>query len=172
MLMQVVSKLSRHTLERNLAEQDAEISILQYGMIRVLAHEGNLTLSELSRKFHLDPSTLVPSVDHLERKGLVTRQRDPNDRRRLPISVTEQALELTRTIEVIKANDPLMSSLRQMDGDSVHALLTLMRDLVHHLPEGEIALEGVQSRLSSFAPVTDRKHKDDRVCKPHNEDNT
>jgi DNA-binding MarR family transcriptional regulator len=33
----------------------------------------------------LDPSTLVPAVDALERKGLAMRGQDPNDRRRNPL---------------------------------------------------------------------------------------
>ena len=43
-----------------------------------------LTSSELSRKFQVDPSTLVPTVNGLEKRGLIYRTRDTNDRRRQP----------------------------------------------------------------------------------------
>lgn len=154
MLMAMLAKVSRQALEQRLQALSLDISSLQYSILRVLEFEGQHTLSELSRKFVLDPSTLVPAVDALERKGYISRQRDPNDRRRMPISLTEAGQDLVREINIVHEDDPLVSSLQQMGDDSTQQLLTLIRDMVRHLPEGDSILEVVKSRVYSHESET------------------
>ena len=80
MLVTVAAKTARHALEQRPELAGADIGWLQFGILRVLCR-GEKTLSELSRRFLLDPSTLVSSVDALERKKLIKRGHDPRDRR-------------------------------------------------------------------------------------------
>ena len=148
-LMVILAKVARQAIHQRLEAHDATLSGLQFGLMKMLAHEGDHTISELSRKFVLDPSTLVPVVDGLERKGLVIRGRDPNDRRRTPLSLTEEGKMLIHEVALLGDDDPLMTGLQHMGQDASEQLLSLMRDLVQHLPDGEAMLQGVQSRINS-----------------------
>jgi len=47
----------------------------------VLAGAGNLSQHEIAELFALDPSSLVPMLDSMERRGLLHRRRNPDDRR-------------------------------------------------------------------------------------------
>jgi DNA-binding MarR family transcriptional regulator len=47
----------------------------------VIAGRGNVSQNEMADLCGLDPSSLVPVLDGMERRGLLHRQRNPNDRR-------------------------------------------------------------------------------------------
>ncbi|MEM1297023.1 MAG: MarR family transcriptional regulator [Verrucomicrobiota bacterium] len=50
--------------------------------------------SELSDLVGVSPASMTGTIDHLLRKGLVTRQRNPEDRRKIIIRSTESGQEL------------------------------------------------------------------------------
>jgi len=70
-LASILARVAGRSIEDRFSAHNADISGMQYGILRTLAHQ-SYTLSELSRRFVVDPSTLVPVIDALERKGLVT----------------------------------------------------------------------------------------------------
>jgi len=141
-----MAKMARRAMEQRPELAEAGISGLQFGVLHVLSYQEH-TLTELSRKFTLDPSTMVPAVDALERKGLVRRGRDPNDRRRAPLSLTEQGSQLASLASVVDDSDPLLQGLRAMGEEQAHQLLTLLRALLAHMPAGEEILHHVSSRV-------------------------
>jgi len=51
---------------------------------------------EVSRHLHLDPTIVVGLVDELETRGLLTRQRHPDDRRRSVLALTPAGVKLLR----------------------------------------------------------------------------
>jgi DNA-binding MarR family transcriptional regulator len=105
--------------------------------------------------FMLDPSTLVPAVDALERTGFATRGRDPNDRRRIPISLTERGAEFVACAPPVNGDAPLFHSLDLMGKEQRHQLLALLRELVSHMPEGEEILDSVSSRMNRLHSHTE-----------------
>jgi DNA-binding MarR family transcriptional regulator len=54
------------------------------------------TATEVARRVHLSPSTVVGILDRLEEKGLVERRRDHADRRVVRISLTADGSKLIR----------------------------------------------------------------------------
>jgi len=57
-----------------------------------------MTLNDLSQKLHVDKSTASRNVQKLVQRGLLQRLPDPNDRRYVQLSLTEQGLELEQEI--------------------------------------------------------------------------
>jgi DNA-binding MarR family transcriptional regulator len=105
----------------------------------------------------LDPSTLVPAVDALERKGLVRRGKDPHDRRRVPLSLTERGTEFSGCVPLTDEQNPVVKGLQAMGDEQSHQLRALMRDLVRNMPGGEEILNQVSYRVrahtvNAFAP--------------------
>ena len=156
MLFTIVAKKAMHAVEQRLASADASVSGLQFGIMLALNFKEH-TISDLSRHFLLDPSTLVPAIDALERKGYAKRGRDPNDRRRIPISLTERGAELLACVPLVDGDDPLFHSLNLMGDEQRHQLLMLMRELVGHMPDGENILERVSSRMDWVHSHTKRE---------------
>ncbi len=146
-LMGVVFKVGRQSYEQHLNACNIDLSMLQTGVLRILHHEGDITISDLSRIMMIDPSTLVPSIDSLERKGYVQRERDPNDRRRVPLSLTDEGRAILESLWQMPDNHPMLSGLEAMGEEDAQQLLTLMRQLVISLPDGETLIQHAQSRI-------------------------
>lgn len=140
-------KASANSTERWLQDQDFGITRLQLGILRVLYHDGALTISELSRKFSVDPSTLVPTVDTLERKKLLTRGRDPNDRRRVPLTLTDEGHALLSRIPEAREDDPISTALDAMGDEAAQALIQSIVNLIEHMPDSHDILAEAMPRL-------------------------
>lgn len=139
-------KFFNQTLEERLRECGERISSLQYGVLRMLQFE-TLTISEISQRMGLDPSTLVRAVDALERKDLARRGSDPHDRRRNPITITEKGRELVTAVPVITGEDPTFQALQSFGIEPTMRLRDLLRGLIKELPEGKLVAELMSSQM-------------------------
>jgi DNA-binding MarR family transcriptional regulator len=149
MLHGTLGKIARDEIERRLTSLDAGVSAMQFFLMQMLSREEQ-TMTEVSRKMMVDPSTLVPMVDALERKGFVMRGKDPNDRRRIPLSLTEKARTLLSSIPPVDENDIMLNSLHRMGYDKATQLIELSRELVKNLPNGEALLSEMMSKAASY----------------------
>ena len=74
--------------------------------LMAIVDEGSATPSAIGRKVHLSPSTMVGILDRLEAKGLIRRERDSRDRRRVNVTATDKCREI-----VASAPSPLQDTL-------------------------------------------------------------
>jgi DNA-binding MarR family transcriptional regulator len=68
MMLSMLARLWHNNMSQHLAEHTDGLSPLQYAVLR-MSNENAMTLSEISRKLGVDPSTLVPVVDALETRA-------------------------------------------------------------------------------------------------------
>ena len=61
-----------------------------FALLNAIALAGGVSQQELGKRLELDPSGLVGAIDELEAMGLVERRRDPADRRRYALTLTEE----------------------------------------------------------------------------------
>lgn len=77
----------------------------------------------------VDPSVLVAILNRLEDEGLATRRRDPADRRRHIVEITERGSEVVCTIQrklgAVEAE--LFADLEQAETDQLRSLLARVR---------------------------------------------
>ncbi|HLG83471.1 MAG TPA: MarR family transcriptional regulator [Bradyrhizobium sp.] len=88
--------------------------------IRGLAPDTGMTVNDLAEQLLLKPQTAVELVDRLEDAGLVRRERDQVDRRRVLLSLTTKA---SRLLEKLSAEH-----LAQIRRDAPQ-LIALLRDV-------------------------------------------
>lgn len=67
-----------------------EITLAQFGVLEALLHRGPLCQGELAGKLLKSGGNLTLIVDNLEKAGLVARERNPDDRRFITVSLTEK----------------------------------------------------------------------------------
>lgn len=130
-------KFFSQALEERLQLHGQKVSSLQHGVLRMLQFE-TLTISEISQRMGLDPSTLVRAMDSLESKGLAERGRDPKDRRRNPITITETGRNLVTAVPVIASEDDTFQALQSIGEEATLQLRDLLRELIQEFPEGKL----------------------------------
>ncbi len=88
---QLVCRLARATgarMRRDL--EGAGISRREYAVLDRLAHSGPVPQQQLGQELHVHSSNLVAVLDELEDRGLIHRPRDPDDRRRYRLELSDE----------------------------------------------------------------------------------
>lgn len=65
-----------------------ETTSVQYSILAVLARRGDASQRDLCDEVDLDRSTVADLVARMERRGLLARERDPQDARRNTVTLT------------------------------------------------------------------------------------
>jgi DNA-binding MarR family transcriptional regulator len=91
-------RTSLGTLMRKLkhVQPGDELSMPETSTLSRLDRNGPATSSDLARLDKISPQSMGATIAELERRGLVARSRDPEDGRRVVLSVTEQGREVIR----------------------------------------------------------------------------
>lgn len=66
------------------------LTISQFGTLEALFHLGPLPQKTLAQKILKSPGNITMVIDNLEKRGLVARERNRDDRRSFIINLTEQ----------------------------------------------------------------------------------
>jgi DNA-binding MarR family transcriptional regulator len=126
-----------HAMTNRMAAALAEIGLTPRGYCVLLhALPGKLTQAQLAELSQQDKTTMVVTMDELERAGLAERHPSPTDRRARIISVTEAGRELVARGETITArvHGDVLSALPE---DERAAFASALRRLVDgHLATG------------------------------------
>ena len=88
LLVREINALVNSTITEELASSG--FTLPQITAIRILSHQGELTMSELGHEMNASPSTVAGIVDRLEASGTVRRRRDGEDRRIVRVAFTEE----------------------------------------------------------------------------------
>jgi DNA-binding MarR family transcriptional regulator len=91
------------------------ISIAHWYYLRVLAERGKLNQLELSKRVGIASTTAVPALDNMEKRGLLKRIRDPKDRRKYYVCITDSGRDLV---------DKLLPELTGMVAASIDGILS------------------------------------------------
>lgn len=83
---------------------DFDITPPQFNALQFLVNEGELTISELSNRLYLAPSTITDLIDRMEKNLLVARIRDEKDRRIVKIQVLDKGNNLISQVIARRCN--------------------------------------------------------------------
>ncbi|MFL0410737.1 MarR family winged helix-turn-helix transcriptional regulator [Microbacterium paludicola] len=75
---------------------DHGLRVRSYSVLALAVAEARLSQRDIAEYLWLDPSQVVSLVDDLQRRGLVTREPDENDRRAKVVVATEAGRRLHR----------------------------------------------------------------------------
>jgi DNA-binding MarR family transcriptional regulator len=79
---------------RSLAAHEAEVSLQQYRALVVLASRGPQRPGDLAEALGVDPSTTTRLCDRLVEKRLISRRRQPGDRREVRVDLNDRGRTL------------------------------------------------------------------------------
>lgn len=78
--------------------RDYELTTSQFGALEAIYHLGPMQSGELGQKILKTSGNMTMVIDHLEKRGLVTRQRREDDRRCIDVHLTQAGHDLIATI--------------------------------------------------------------------------
>ncbi len=129
-LVEQVSKKLKRFQGRTVRE--ANLTPAQYALLSLLWQKDGRPFKDLASASFCSPATITGLVDTLEKKGLVTREPNPDDRRSLLVKLTKRGKSLkqsTPTLERIYGK--CCVSLQE---EELQQLDTLIRKLNDSLP--------------------------------------
>lgn len=97
-----VGYLLRRVTQRHLAifsEAIPQVTTTQFAAIARLVELGPMSQNQLGRATSMDGATIKGVVDRLVREGFVETVPDPDDRRRLTVTVSERGAILFETVK-------------------------------------------------------------------------
>lgn len=106
-----------------------ELSPSQARALRMLGHHGTVRPGELARHLHIAPRSATEVVDDLEERGFVDRRPDPDDRRAVLVTLTEQGSAVLREWRA-ERHDEAERFFADLDPDDRATLARILRTLV------------------------------------------
>lgn len=120
-----------------------DVTLQQYNVLRILRGAGaeGLPTLEIGRRMLERQPGVTRLVDRLVGKGLVDRERDREDRRRVVCTITEEGLDLLGRVDrgMARVDHDVASAL---SGDEQDALVELLDALRAGLRDGTREAEG------------------------------
>jgi DNA-binding MarR family transcriptional regulator len=102
--------------------------------------EGN-TVAGLSRDLEIDPGSMTRSLDRLEAKGLVTRERSTEDRRVVHLVLTDEGRKVARKVPAVLAE--VLN--RHLEGFQEEEWQLLLQFLTRMLANGDAMREATRA---------------------------
>jgi DNA-binding MarR family transcriptional regulator len=113
---------------------DEKVTIAHWIYLRVLAERGELNQLELSKRVGMASTTAVPALDSMEKRGLLKRTRDPNDRRKYYVGLTDKGQSLVDKL-LPRIGDMIFDSLDGVSAEDLRAFWKVSQHIAKNLAE-------------------------------------
>jgi MarR family transcriptional regulator, organic hydroperoxide resistance regulator len=112
-------------IQKKIITKFKELSKNQPMVIKIIGMEGEIMPSTIGNYIGMDKSTLTRMIDDLEKKGMAFRKNDPEDRRKVLVSLTEKGLRCYNHI-----NKVIDDVLKLADDKDVDEYLQSLEEMV------------------------------------------
>jgi len=108
--------------------QSYDIAPEQFATLKIINEDGEITQSGIAELLVKGKPTVGRSLDALEKKGLIVREADDNDRRMKPIRLTDSGREVLAAVEpkARQFNDAIRSRLAPGEAETFFHVLDVI----------------------------------------------
>lgn len=101
-----------------------ETPLREHWVLTYLAETSEVSQQDMANAMDIDRSEVVRLIDSLEKAGLVTRTRDPEDRRKYRLAITAAGNRLREETDakIFAATDNLLARLTPAERETLHRL--------------------------------------------------
>ncbi|MCL6295086.1 MarR family winged helix-turn-helix transcriptional regulator [Jejuia spongiicola] len=103
-LINMTALLLKREFSSAIKNNKIDVTPEQWAILNRLNENSNLTQKEVAKLTFKDNANITRMVDKLEKKGLVIRQSDSNDRRSWNLSITKKGIEIRDLVEPLAIN--------------------------------------------------------------------
>lgn len=113
----------------------SDLTLRQLQVLAIVRGRPGVTGQELSQTLRVSTPTVSGLVDRLVGKGLLTRAPDPADRRRILLSVSQEAHRMLTEMESLRAQvrDEVLTRLTATELESLVAVTARLRGIAEEL---------------------------------------
>ena len=116
--------------KRRLSEEEITITLEQLGLLHAISeNKEEVAQQDMADLMNKDKSAILRIIDSLEKKRLVVRTNDPQDRRKNVLVVTQQGKStIAKSLEISKElNEKLVEGISQSDIDTFFSVAERIR---------------------------------------------
>lgn len=129
--MEIMSQMRKHNIHKPISESmQGEMHVLYH----IYKHKDYAMPSEISNEICVSTARVAATLNSLEKKGLITRKIDVNDRRRILVELTPSGME-----QIEKHRQMIMEFtiklLRYLGENDAKEYVRIMRRLAQRSPE-------------------------------------
>lgn len=127
------SMIFEQIIQKKILSRFKELSKNQPMVIKIIGMEGKIMPSTIGNYTGMDRSSLTRMIDDLEKKGMVFRENDPEDRRKVLVSLTDKGLECCNYCDEIV--NEILNFTSEKDAEeylqSLEKMVTVLRQIAH-----------------------------------------
>lgn len=107
-------------------EREFDLSVWQWRIIAVLGERDGLTSTEVAQRTLMDKPTVSRAAASLIDRGIIERHIDREDRRRAPMSLTEEGQAIYAAVipRALESESALLKALSAEETELLHRLLS------------------------------------------------
>ena len=123
-LINMTALLLKREFSSSIKNNKIDVTPEQWAILNRLNENSNLTQKEVAKLTFKDNANITRMVDKLEKKRLVIRQSDSNDRRRWNLSITKKGIEIRDLVEPLAVDilNKISKGIRQKELDSYNKI--------------------------------------------------
>lgn len=140
-LRRIIQAIDLHS--RQLVRQHG-ITTPQLIILRQIQGQEAITVSEVAKQISLKQTTVTDILNRLERKGLISRQKDPEDRRRVLVKETDAGNKLLEAAPS-PLQDTFLEKFENLEEWQQNMILTSLQLLGTLMVDDEIAAAPILS---------------------------
>jgi DNA-binding MarR family transcriptional regulator len=127
-------EVMNHTRKRNIPKQiDDSMRGEHFVLHYISEYEGNVTPSDISNEMGITSARIAAALNGLEKKGLIIRSIDPQDRRRILIDITDSGKEQVRKHydKVLSKTTSMLEHLGEEDAKNYIRIMRKIAEFKH-----------------------------------------
>ena len=107
-----------------------DLAPIQFAALELISHRPLLSQTEIAKHIGTSPPVLVRPFERLEQRGLISRKRAADDRRRFLVEITEAGERLMKgaRAHIAEVEDELTAPLSASERDTLLVLLQRLSD--------------------------------------------
>jgi len=127
------------------------VSMGQWFFLRALWERDGLTQRELSQRVGMMEPTTVTAINSMERRGLVERVRNPHDRRKVNIYLTQKGRSLRAVLDPFAA-EVAAAAVERLEARDIDQTKAILRHIIDNLDAYHWQGDGADGEMDGSDP--------------------